>query len=604
MVYSPVKSMSAGLLAAFFVLLTPTTAALQITPDASAWLFPDYLIEGYKIDCEIDQEGTLQVVETIDLKFSEELDSIQFQLTKGDATAVTLKSVTIGEADSNEQTASMIEVMPAESTDQAGSGTLCYTLSATEEALGLNINSLNNADTARRFVITYAISGALFKMDDGIVLRHPFFGALGSQTITEPILMIRFPDFVQLSDAWLQSISAEVFLTALVDSNTVQMSAIELPANHSFEAAVVAPASLLPSSFAARTEAGNGQSYIKTYQSEQDRLTRERITDRLAWALAIVLAIASLILYIGLVLLLDLEGRLQLRNSLPPQFTTSLRPALLASIFRRHHPGQLLLSTLTDLVLRGHLKLDGHVFSINDQRPGDYRGMAAYEIFLIQWLYERVTQEKTLSTAQIRKYALDSHLAAEFSAYYSQFINLIQDELNQVGLADPIKKQKCRRIGISLGTGYSVVAGLMAIFIRTPAALLIMVSAGLFFYYGLRSRHLSSEGYHQANIARVYRHSLKQYDRLCTPDYRTAKSLAQQLPSAVALGVCPLYLEQVLILTTQRPEVLSEFLSLFSQSMIAADPLSQMKDLSRDLSVMDSMLSASLYLALGFHYPS
>lgn len=566
-----------------------------------AQLLPDYQIQSYQTFCQIDETGAIHVAETLDLVFSEDLEQIQFKLLQGNSTSVELDSVKIGDIYADPHTASLIEILPAESTGQSGSRTLSYSLSPAKTGLSLTVSAWNPAQSSRRFIISYTLKGTFLKTPDGLALRQPFFQSLGAQTLIEPILIMKFPASIDLTHAWVQAIGAENFLAARVDDQTIQISSTRLAANRRVEAALVIPDTSIPAAFAAHSETQNSQSLINLYQAELDRLTQQQVRRSLTLVALMILILIAAVIYLLLKLLVDYEGHLQLKQTIPAQFASLWRPALLARISRRHHPGQLLLGTLMDMVYKGHLKLDGHVFTRIEQPDNPFRDLAAYEIFLLQWLFGRVTQEKTLSTAQIRKYALDHCLAVEFSAYYTQFLKLIQDELIHAGLIDPTKKQKCRYLGIGLGTGYMLLTVISGVLTHSFLAGILLIPSGLFFEYGLRSGHLSREGYHQANIARVYRQSLKNFARLYPADQHSVKPLSAALPAAVALGVSRSYLDQIQSMLSGDKERLQDFLLQFSNSLIAADPERQIQAFSHDLEAMDSMLSASLYLALGFH---
>ncbi len=131
---------------------------------------------------------------------------------------------------------------------------------------------------------------------------------------------------------------------------------------------------------------------------------------RLTWILLVV----GLFVLTFLVLVYEREGLLRqprlLETTRDSFAIPAYSPAVLARLSRYHHPGQILLGTMMDLVVRGKLRLDGHVFTLLAHGVPDYQGMTAYEIFLLQWFFERITRENTLSTAQIRRYALDKVL--------------------------------------------------------------------------------------------------------------------------------------------------------------------------------------------------
>lgn len=586
----------------FQVILSPVTLPSAEVP-VSASFRAAFQIDAYRIDCTVAEDGSLVLQETVDLQFTDDSEAVQFNLQRGEATALTLQAVAISEVTASGEAASQIEVLPASSSGQAGTRTLSYTLSETGAATKVTISSLNAAGSSQRFLVTYRLDGAFERAADAVSLRLKLFQSLGSRPIAKPVLMLHYPAGLAITDLWYRPISPADFLAVPLEAGTVQMSATKLAADEPLEAYLLLPADVLPAQFAARPGPHKDRSFlIQAVEQEIRQLNRSAQLVRVLNSAIWLLLLAAALVYFLLQLLLEREGRFQLRQTIPPQVRAAYRPAMLARLIRIHRPGELLLSTLLDLVNRGHLGLDGHVFRCDNQQAPDYRGMAAYEIFLLNWLFQRVTQENTLSTAQIRKYALDPQRASEFSAYYQQFMILIQDELVKTGLHDPRKGRISRLIGFSTSAVYGLLAGFIGWMTWNPLALLLLFPTTLFALYGLKVRHLTGAGYDQADIARVYRKGLIHYRTVCPPDLQTASHLAAQLPCAVALGVGRTYLDQVSQLGNQKPDELASLVGHFTRSSLAADPVLQIQQFGRDLDVMNSMLSASLYLALGFHF--
>lgn len=596
------KSLLAGWLVLFLILLSPANLPLTEVP-ASAAFWAAYQIETYRIDCTVAADGSLLLQETVDLQFRDDSDAVQFNLQRGQATTLSLQAVAIAEVTSTGEAASQIEVLPASTSGQAGSRTLSYTLSESGARDVLTISSLNPPGSTQRFIVTYQLDGAFERATDAVSLRLPLFQSLGPGPIAKPVLMLHYPESLATADLWYRPISSADFLAVPLDSGTVQMSATKLAANESLEAYLLLPAKALSAQFNARPGPAQARTdLINAVEMEIQRINRSVQLVQILTTAVWILLLAAILGFLLLQLLLEREGRFQLRRTIPPQVSAAYRPAMLARLIRIHRPGELLLSTLLDLVYRGHLSLDGHVFSRDDQQSSDYRGMAAYEIFLLHWLFERVTQGNTLSTAQIRKYALDPLRASEFSAYYQQFMILIQDELVSAGLQDPRKGRISRTIGLSTSAAYVLLAGAIGWITGSLSALLLLLPAVAFAFYGLRVRHLTGAGYDQADIARVYRKGLTRYQAICPPALQSASHLAAQVPCAVALGMRGVYLEQISLLGNQKPDLLAGFVGHFTRSSLTPDPVLQIKQFGRDLDIMNSMLSASLYLAHGFHF--
>lgn len=595
-----------GLMIASLVLLAPVLPAKLLPDDiaapVSAAFLLDYSVEGYRIDCDIQADSSIQVTESINLKYLLDSESIALKLPLDGATALNLKSVAISADTSTGGAVKLMEVLPAESSKQASSQTLTYTYAADNDPRRLRISAFAASGTLRKLVVKYELQGALVRIGDTIEMRRTFFSSLGRKAITEPILMLHYPDQVNAEDALFQVISTVPFLATQVDPQTVQMSTTKLNRGQSMEAVLLLPDSSLSVTLNPQLQQMDRTSLFAGIEQEAQRVARGEQLDRLLSSLIWILVFVAVLLIILLVLIFDREGLIPSRRSIEPPRRSAFRPAILARLLRHHHPGQLLLGTLLDLVQRGKLRLDGQMFSLVESSPADYRGMAAFEIFLVQWLFERVNRGSTISTAQIRKYALNRRTAPEFAAYYDQLIKLVSEEMVSSGLIDLDKNRRGKLIGISLGSAYTVLAILISWLIFSFSGLVLLLPAAGFFFYGLKIRHLTGEGNLQANIGRVFRKTLIEFAPQTGADNLDPEQVAANLPQALTLGLTQRYVKQIEQTSVNKPELIGLFLRNFTQSMIAADPAIQLQNFARDLRAMESMLSASLYFALGIHF--
>jgi hypothetical protein len=595
-----------GLIIISLVFIAPTLWSELIPVETAApvagAIFQDFDIDGYRVDCAIQNDGSVLVTEAIDLKYRTDCEAITLKLPLERATSLTLQSVAISADTSTGGAVSLVEVLPAESSQQANSQTLTYTFNEDTDPRRLKISAFGAADTARKIVVAYQLQGVVVRAGDSILLRRTFFSSLGRLVVTEPILMLNYPEKIKLESVWFQAISKAQFLAAQVDANTVQMSTARLGAGQSMEAALVLPAAGLSATISELPETHDRAALVANINHDVQRVATDERLARIWANLTWILILIAGFLMILLVLLFDREGLTPFRRSQETPLRSDFRPAVLARLFRLHYPGQLLLGTLLDLVQRGKLRLDGHVFSLDDTKSADYREMSAYEIFLVQWLFDRVARSTTISTAQIRKYALDRRSAPEFAAYYDQLIKLINEEMVKDNLIDQAKNRLGKRIGIALGSTYIVFGILFSILLCSFTGLFLLLPALYFFLYGTKNRHLTGEGNRQAHIGRAFRKSLKHFAIHMEASTIGPDQVATNLSQAVALGLIQPYLTQVELAYSKQPGLICAFLRKFTRSMIAADPANQLQNFAHDLEAMGSMLSASLYFALGIHF--
>ncbi len=577
------------------------------TFDVSASVLADYQIQSYQIDCEITPDGLVRVQEKLDIRYEQDCEELEFVLDAGKARNLELVSVAISvRAATTDLDDQMVEVMPDEADSQTQMQSLSYKLSNDDALSRLKIRTIGEAGETRQVVVRYQLAGALVQLKDAIKFRRGFFNLAQGKPIANPILLIHYPADPDAGSPWFTAISPVPFVSAQVDQDTIQMSTLQLPARQNMTAAVIMPATGFTSAAALLPQGvvQDKAASIAEIEAEQARMTQRAwvkgFLDRLNW----ILMVAALFALTFLVLVFEREGLLWLpRHFREDEYLLKgpgYSPAILARLSRHHHPGQILLGTLMDLVLRGKLRLDGHVFTLKAHGLADYQGMTAFEIFLLQWFFERITQENTLSTAQIRRYALDRHTATEFSAYYEQFIILIQEDMVKAGLLDLHKKHLGKVIGLTLAAGYALASALITTTTGTLEGLILLLPAFLFVAFALGLKHLTRLGNIEAAKAGIFRQHLSHYARWKKNQAHNPALDCALLAPAVALGVARNYLHQLKALYGSNHDLISQFMAPLTKSLAGDAP--NLADFARDLDAMGSMLSASLYLALGIHF--
>jgi hypothetical protein len=595
------KFLPAALFWAVAVLTALTTFLSVQTSNVAvqAVSLPDFRIDSYRTDLTIQPDGLVTITETLELFYMSDSEKTRLYLETGNAAQLVVRDVAISAQGKADQAVSMLSISQAGSSGQASGKSLTYTVNESEGSFRLSIRAPAEAGTNRILRLSYDLQGALIRHQDCVVFRRPLLQAAGRLAIRQPIVILNYPDLIRTQDAWFTAVSGEPVLAVAVEAGVAQLSAPTLAAGEKLTAAVVLPViddwENLPLAAEPQFRSELVASFEQDAEAARNRARMASLTGILIGSL-MMLSLAGLIVS-GLVF--DREGVLQLRHTLDVPATPDLRPAVLARLIRPRHPGQLVLGTLIDLVRRGKLRLDGHIFSYDEKSLADFHGMVAFEIFLVQWLFEKVTHSQTLSIAQIRQYALDRSTAAEFTAYYGQLIQLIDEDLEQAGLSSPHKRGIGLAIGLAGATVLSLLAVLVSALARTANGLWLLVPASAYFFYGRVARHLPRAGNIQADLGLAYRRSL-----LSNYQCPLAETVVNHMPYAVSLGISRRYLERLAVCYEKEPERIISVLSCFTGSIPAADPADQLRDFARDLDSMESMLAASLYFAHGIHFHS
>jgi len=575
--------------------------------EVAASVLSDYRINSYRIDCQLAADGKAVVQEKLDILYQQDCEELVFALDAGKARSLRVVSVAISAGSIVDGSPiQLVEVLPAEANTQAKLQSLSYKLSADDSVQRLKIRTVGHASETRQIVIQYELDGALVQLKDAVKFRRMFFTLVQDKAIASPVLLIHYPAAKKAASPWYQAISPAMFVTTEVDQDTIQMSALQLSAGQDMTAAVILPvagfasgAALLPQGIVQ-----DKATVIAEVEAEMARMIQQTWVEGFLARLTWILLVVGLFVLTFLVLVYEREGLLgqpRLLETTRGSFAEpAYSPAVLARLSRYHHPGQILLGTMMDLVVRGKLRLDGHVFTLLAHGVPDYQGMSAYEIFLLQWFFERITRENTLSTAQIRRYALDKGTAAEFSAYYEQFIHLIQEDMVKDGLVDIRKKHHGIVIGLTLAGGYALAGLLITGLTGALTGLLLIIPALLFAGFGLGLKHLTRLGNAEAAKAGAFRQLLCTYARWRKHEPDNPALDSSLLAFAIALGVSRPYLRQLAELYGSRRGLVSQFMARLTQSLTGDSE--NLAGFARDLDAMGSMLSASLYLALGIHF--
>ncbi len=637
---------------------------------------PDYRINDYQIAARLLTDGTAEMSEDIHLYLLRPVSNLRLEIPRQTARSVTLQAIYISAGDAMTQTGSplvsqtarsssrpsavallvseqqtFLEVTPA--TPGKWNQPLTYVLDEKNDGLQITIHVSPQVKTERIIRIQYRLEGACLSYGDTVLFRRDCFNLLRRQAVGRPQFSLQLPPAADLNQVWSQPVSPVSFSTELTADQQIINQAPALAAGDPASFVYLIPGTILPQA-PVSSELKDRTALLADIHNEVSNQAQNRLIARTVGQLTWMMLLLALLLLVLIYLYFDREGISRPYRPEGPA-RAGQRPAVMALLMRIRRPGSLLLSTLMDLVRRGELSLDGNVFT--ELYPGrlDYMSFAAYEIFLLQWLFGRVTQETTLSTAQIRKYALDRQTALEFQAYYEQFIMLLMEELEAQGLIDRAKSRLGRIIGWSLASLYLLSALVVMIYLRSAFGLLLLIPAAVFVLYGLKLRHLTAQGNLFLKQGHTYRRFMLHISQTMPGSFQemppdkqtppagtktptggiqvqstdtkipaggvqgsvTVEQIADALPYAIAMHKTPQFLGQVeqFFQLQSDPGQTAAFLQIFigkrlierpDDSMIwpveqQELPFERLRDFSRDLQTMDSMLSAALYLAAGIH---
>jgi hypothetical protein len=176
----------------------------------------------------------------------------------------------------------------------------------------------------------------------------------------------------------------------------------------------------------------------------------------------------------------------------------------------------------------------------------------------------------------------------------AEYLSLLNRELVVQGLLDRRKSRRGRLIASLAASAYAVLGIAAAVFMHLPMAWLLLLPAAVFLLYSLTLRRLTNRGREKYAEGQALARYLRRIGRLPPfPDPDRQRSL---LPYAMALGFIQTYLTALPAVWQDKP--IQNELACYGISRQKSLALKdQARQLSSDLSLMESILSASLLLA-------
>ncbi|MDD3196985.1 MAG: DUF2207 domain-containing protein [Eubacteriales bacterium] len=603
---------------------------------------PDYSAESYIVNVFVAADGSASVTEQMLLKFNDDSERLDLYVNRLRNSRLTDLEIAVSDKNPDPEAIAdptgkdlILQAMQPVQTEASNISQMTWQQQDQEDAIRLRLNINNDSGVSRFLVMTYKLESFVKKSSDAAYIRHMPAALEPQITIRDIRLKYTLPYQPQNGDSWLRMVGQNQPDVSLVDVDVWSNSWQSIVAENIPEAVLVMPSEYFPEvdvspGLASRAALIN-DAESRMRSTQDDNFWRDSVR-ALVFFLMIMSGVFLLIIY----LVFDREGVTNFRAKYLLPERCDLPPAVMSLLMRNSKPANLIMSTLIDLVRRNELKLEGMVFTWNNPDRNDYYGFRAYEIYLLQWLFDRVSAgSSSLSAVQLKDYARNRSTAEEFRGYYDQFVELLSEELPGYGLFDETKSHYGRVIGQSLAAAYLVLSLLASVFLMSWIGLLLMIPSCAFFLYAQLLRHLTGYGNEEYAKGKAIRRYLANFYELKQNGHDITLIECQQsvymLPYAIALDKTKLFMRQMLLMAKTEGVCSRELLDVYqpyelysrsakivkeksetvdtasdSQTSAAAKAaaLEQLRLLGRDLVSMESILTSGFYLASSFHLMS
>lgn len=620
-----------------------------------------YHVDVYDVEIDLKSDGSAMITERILFVFEDDLNSIDLFINQNRSARLSEVSVAVSDRNppidimelrEKQDQQDLLQELTSAAVNGGSAVPMTYQQTDQEDAVRLRMHAFFEGGTSRLVEIRYGLSEVVRRSADTAFVKQRLVALRANTFITHLNFSLTLPYQPDDSNSWFQSISKNRPAMQQVKVDRWIVAWDQLNMEDSPDLILLMPQDVFPD-VSQNLSLPLRQELIEQTEAELARLEQNRFWLGSLHALMFFLLGLSLIFMLLVYLLFDREGAPSVRNKYQMPKHLDYPPAVLSILMRTSKPGILIFSTLIDLVRREELEIEGLVFTWKNPDRNDYTGFKAFEIFLLQWLFDRISKGRTLSTVQIRDYARDRATSEEFNGYYEQFRQLLNEELPMYGFFDETKGRYGRLIGLSLSAAYLVIGILGMVLLRSWTGLLLLAPASAFFFYGLSLRHLTGFGNEQYTKGKAIRRYLASFydlevEQKSPFDLPDCRELADALPYAIALDRTKNFMRQLILLAKDRAICSAELIDTYQflstrnetvrpekeneeteattrstdlseldrsekqdHSVDSGKPVvseaaraasaEQIRLLGRDLVAMESMLLASFYLSSHFH---
>ena len=573
------------------VLLATVLLAVLSGCSAEKTVSRNFTVNRYTVQAVLSDDGSAVITETVEYSMLKSSRNFKFNIPYAEAGSVTLRQVAISSgSDSGQEQYVVVQAMNNTSNSNASAS---YEMQDNGNTLQIAVNVLSEAGSRRNIRLTYTLAQAVALNTDNAYLKRDFFISAAAEKVGQAALSVQLPADAADVEIWYLPVS----LTDYSDSRPRE-SLITFTGSPSMNEQKLTLYCLMPKTmFSRATAAFPGKSW-ETLTADAKKagliLSETDMAKDATLYLVFILLAVSIILVLLIYWFYDRECAATFLHRYW-QKSPGVPPAILAVLMRKDKPGQLMLATLLDLVRRGELRLQGNVFSLPASSNREYYGFAAFEIFLVQWLFDSVACDTMISTAEIRRHARDAAATSEMHEYYNQFRHLIDEAIEQRGLIDHWRMRRGRTIAGLTSSLYLLLAVGLPLFLNSMTSLLLLIPAVFLAVYAWQIRRLSPAGRDLYAMARALQRSIR--DGKGVVDGVESLFFRDMMPLSVAIDNSSRLIDHLLTAGKDSSDPFSEFcLDIYGIEFSARPWQDQVLALGGNIRIMTAMLAASLLL--------
>lgn len=561
----------------------------------------DFRITRYEQVVLLQSDGGAVVTETVQYKMLARRSDFLFEIKPAPDGSVSLLQVDIAaRSDSANRDKDKFIIVSQGKSSSNGSGAPYYLSDQNNDRLRIQVMALSEAGQDRTIRLTYKLDNAVVLGSDTAYLIRTFFTNHADADIDEAVLNLKMPAAVPDIRLWTLPVSTADFTVSRPSDDQLVFVSQHLPG----ETNGMVLYSLMP-------EDDFPGAQISVSQRSWNDLTAEARQadirlDAAVWArsathgLIFALLVVSILLVLLIYWIFDRESAATFRLRYW-QGQPNCPPAILAVLMRKAWPGRMILSTLLDLVRRKELTLNGNIFALTENKPVESSEMAAFEIFLIQWLFNHIADDTVVSTAEIRRFSRDHARSGEMATFYKQFRLLVDEEMERRGLLDDRIIRRGRRVAGVSAAIYFIMTFVSVAYLQDAVGLLLIIPAVGLIYYASILRRLTTVGRDLYAVGQAVRRTIL--------DVNSGKVDADQgfytriLPAAVAMAVSDSLIDRLAHVSQSAEDPFADYnLEIYGIAVSSRPWQDQLRVLKDDLHVMESMLSASLLMSTGLYH--
>ena len=552
----------------------------------------DYSVSRYDVEAILSDDGSVVVTETMEFSVQKSRRKFSFIIPYAKAGNAALLQVAISSgSDAEREQYVVVQLMSSAISNNASS----YEIKDDGSNLHIEVSALSEAGSRRKIRLIYSLASVVVLNADNAVLKRDFFSTALTEKVGQAAISIQLPTDAADVELWYLPVSSTNYVDSRPQEDLIIFSGLPATGEQTLTLYCLLPKSM----FVRATAAPESQSWDQlTAEARQAALTLSgaETAKTAVYHLVFVLLAVSVILVLIIFWLYDRECAVTFRHRYWQTLPDNCPPAVLAVLLHRDRPGRLMLATLLDLVRRGELRLQGNVFSLPSADKREYIGFDAFEIFLVQWLFDNIAHDSMISTAEIRRYARDVAAIGEMHEYYCQFRRLIDEAIEQRALLDHWRLKRGRIVaGLTSLLNLLLSVGTL-LFLNDPISLLLLIPAVFLAVYAWKIRRLTSSGRDLYALGSALRRTIR--DLGGEGESINEHFFRDMLPLSIALDNSDRLIDHLIKAGQDRADPFSDFkLDIYGILTSSRPWQDQVAALGGNIRIMTAMLAASLLLS-------